>query len=143
MTRRPKLIFVAPGDIGKARVEPISWMKTCRGFATRGFEVTLLTLRVRRPDAVSRDAVWDHFNVEPVFRARVLPTLLTSSSGRRAFRLWALLWSGLTALAVIAAQLTRPRRLIVYARLPVLLAPFAVLSRALPVVRRPRLVYET
>ena len=59
------LLFLAPGDVRKARVEPISWMRTCEAFAARGLRVTLVTLRVRYPDAVNREAIWDHFGIPP------------------------------------------------------------------------------
>src|SRR5437870_2653090 len=47
-----RLIFLAPGDVSKGRVEPISWMRTCEAYAGHGLEVTLTTLRTRRPDSV-------------------------------------------------------------------------------------------
>lgn len=138
------LLFLAPGDVRKARVEPISWMRTCEGFAALGVSVTLVTLRVRYPDAVSREAIWDHFGMPRSFRIRMLPTPLQRDSSTPAFRLWAGLASAALAIAVCLRRLASPRHaLIVYARSPIMLAPFSLLRRLLPRGGRPTLVYET
>ena len=141
--RPAELLFLAPGDVRKARVEPISWMRTCEAFAARGVRVTLVTLRVRYPDAVARKAVWDHFGVPPTFRIRMLPTPLRRDSPTRAYRLWGGLASTVLAIAVIGRHAFRRRRLIVYARSPMMLAPFSLLRRLFPPGRRPTLVHET
>jgi glycosyltransferase involved in cell wall biosynthesis len=118
-------------------------MRTCAAFAEQGADVTLATLAVSRPDAVRRDAVWRHFGVAPGFRILEVPTPLRHDSSVRAFRLC----GGAAALALAAATVARlavrPRRFVVYARSPVLMAPFALLRRLLPGRRRPRLVLET
>ncbi len=138
------LMFLAPGDVRKARVEPISWMRTCEAFAARGLRVTLVTLRVRYPDAVTREAIWDHFSVPPSFRIRMLPTPLRRDSSTRAFRFWGGLASAALAITVLLSRLVvRQPRLIVYARSPIMLTPFSLLRRCLPRGRRPTLVYET
>jgi len=138
------LLFLAPGDVRKARVEPISWMRTCQAFAARGLRVTLVTLRVQYPDAVTREAIWDHFSVPPSFRIRILPTPLRRDSSTRAFRFWGGLASAALAIAVLLSRLALRRPgLIVYARSPIMLTPFSLLRRFLPRGRRPRLVYET
>jgi hypothetical protein len=62
-----EVIFLAPGDVAKGRVEPISWMQTCRAYADQGFDVSLVTLRVRRPDGVARPAIWRHYGLKPSF----------------------------------------------------------------------------
>jgi glycosyltransferase involved in cell wall biosynthesis len=137
------LLFLAPGDVRKARVEPISWMRTCQAFAARGLRVTLVTLRVQYPDAVTREAIWDHFSVPPSFRIRMLPTPLRRDSSTRAFRLWGGLASAALAIAVMSRLALRRRRLIVYARSPIMLTPFSLLRRLLPRGWRPTLIYET
>jgi glycosyltransferase involved in cell wall biosynthesis len=138
-----ELLFLAPGDVRKARVEPISWMRTCQALAARGLRVTLATLRVRYPDAVSRREIWDHFSIPPTFRIRVLPTPLRRDSSTGALRLWGGLASTALAIAVISRLALRRRRLIVYARSPIMLTPFSLLRRLLPRGRRPTLIYET
>jgi glycosyltransferase involved in cell wall biosynthesis len=138
-----EFLFLAPGDVRKARVEPISWMRTCQAFAARGLRVTLITLRVRYPDAVSRETIWDHFSVPPSFRIRMFPTPLRRDSSTRVFRLWGGLASGALAIAVTSRLALRRRRLIVYARSPIMLAPFSLLRRFLPRGRRPTLIHET
>lgn len=105
--------------------------------------MTLVTLGVRYPDAVDREAVWDHFGIPPSFRIRILPTPLRRDSSTRAFRLWGGLASAALAIAIIGRLALRRRRLIVYARSPVMLTPFSVLRNLLPPGRRPTLVYET
>jgi glycosyltransferase involved in cell wall biosynthesis len=138
-----KLLFLAPGDVGKGRVEPISWMQTCRAYAARGFDVVLVTLKVRRPDAVPGQEIWQHYGLEPTFRIIVMPTLLGRSAPTWWFRLWAGLAASSFALRTAALQLIRPRRVVVHARLPILAAPFVLLQRMLPRSRRPLLVLET
>ena len=137
------LLFLAPGDVRKARVEPISWMRTCEAFAARGLRVTLVTLRAHYPDAVRREAVWDHFSIPPSFRIRMLPTPLSRDSSTRAFRIWGGLAAAAVAIAVLGALSLSRRRLIVYARSPIMIAPFLLLRRLFPRGRRPTLVYET
>ena len=77
---RGELLFLAPGDVTKGRVEPIAWMRTCEAYAQAGLAVTLVTLRVRRPDAISDGEVWTHFGIDQSFTIRSLPTLLASDS---------------------------------------------------------------
>jgi glycosyltransferase involved in cell wall biosynthesis len=141
--RPPRLVFLAPGDVRKGRVEPISWMRTCSAFSDRGFDAWLVSPLVRRPDSVPASAIWKHFDVAPSFRLLELPVPLRHDAGVRSFRLWAGLATALVALGVLAAQLLWPRRLIVYGRSPILLLPFLGLRRLLPPSRRPSVVYET
>jgi glycosyltransferase involved in cell wall biosynthesis len=138
-----EFLFLAPGDVRKARVEPISWMRTCHAFAARGLRVTLVTLRVRYPDAIRPEAVWNHFGVPPTFCIRVFPTPLRRGSSSSAFRVWGGLASVCVAVTALGRVAFSSRRLIVYARSPLLLTPFVVLGRLLPRSRRPKLVYET
>jgi glycosyltransferase involved in cell wall biosynthesis len=138
-----ELLFLAPGDVRKARVEPISWMRSCQAFAARGLRVTLVTLRVRYPDAVARNAIWDHFSVPPSFRIRMLPTPLRRDSSTLAFRLWGGLASTALAIAVMSRLALRRRGLIVHSRSPIMLTPFWLLRRLLPQGRQPTLIYET
>jgi glycosyltransferase involved in cell wall biosynthesis len=140
---RMKVLFLAPGDVRKARVEPISWMRTCLSFADRGADVRLVTLQTRRPDAVSRREIWSHFGVRPEFKILELPTTLTASSSTRAFRYFGGLGASVIALLTIARQALRPQPVVVYSRSPILAVPFAVLRRLLPPSRRPRLLMET
>jgi len=64
-------------------------MRTCEAYANLGFEVTLATLRVRRPDAVPDDEIWRHFGVDECFRIVTLPTRLDHDASVAEFRLWA------------------------------------------------------
>ena len=73
---RGELLFLAPGDAAKGRVEPISWMRTCEAFADAGLAVTLKTLRVRRPDGVTADGLWDHYGIAETFRVVATRTAL-------------------------------------------------------------------
>lgn len=139
-----ELLFLAPGDVSKGRVEPISWMRTCEAYAAEGLDVTLAALRVRRPDAVPDEAIWAHFGVEQRFRLRTLPTLLNAGGSVPAFRAWATVAGGAWAARSVARALLSPQPApIVHARAPVLLAPFAVLRRALGGSSRTLLVFET
>jgi glycosyltransferase involved in cell wall biosynthesis len=138
-----ELLFLAPGDVRKGRVEPISWMRTCSAFAERGIDVSLAALSWRMPDAIPLSEVWSHFGVRRSFRIRLLPTTLGRDSSTLAFRLSA--GSAATALALqaLVPRWRRPSGLIVYARSPIMMAPFAALRGALPRDRRPQLVFET
>jgi len=139
---RRELLFLAPGDVSKGRVEPISWMRSCEAYATAGLEVTLATLRTRRPDAVPKDEIWRHYGIDPCFRVLTLPTRLAYDSSVAAFRLWA--GAAGTALAARTATraVARSTATIIHGRAPVLLAPFAAIRYALPRRRRPLLVFE-
>jgi glycosyltransferase involved in cell wall biosynthesis len=138
-----QLLFLAPGDVGKGRVEPISWMQTCHAYAKAGLDVRLVTLGIRRRDAVSPDDVWSYYGVTPSFRISVMPTILGPSSSVTRFRFWA----GSAAVVVVLQELVsgsvRSGRLVVHARSPVLAAPFAALRSVLPKAHRPVLVLET
>jgi glycosyltransferase involved in cell wall biosynthesis len=141
--RRPRVLFLAPGDIGKGRVEPISWMQTCRAYAMRGFDVSLVTLNVRRPDALSAHDVWEHYGFRPCFRITMVPTLLGRNARVSSFRLRAGLTSLVYALGIMTRQALRPTTVVIHTRLPVIAAPFILLRRLLPARRRPRIVFET
>src|SRR2546425_1100985 len=65
MLRPGSVLFLAPGDVAKGRVEPISWMQTCHAYAEHSEQVVLGTVQVRRPDAPAADRVWDHYGIEP------------------------------------------------------------------------------
>ncbi len=141
---RGDVLFLAPGDVSKGRVEPISWMRTCEAYARHGLRVTLATLRTRRPDGIPAADVWRHFGVDNSFRILTLPTRLDANAPVGVFRLWA----GAAAVAMAAASMPRAivRRSpvsIVHVRAPVLLAPFAATRHLLPAARRPRLIFET
>jgi len=143
MKRPDSLLFLAPGDVRKARVEPISWMKTCAAFADQGIDVTLVTLRIRMPDAVPRDAIWGHFGVAPVFSVWMLPSALTQSSSKAAFRLWAGVLATAIAVGVMLRATLTGHRPLIYARSLVMMAPVDALRRFVPRSRRPALVFET
>jgi glycosyltransferase involved in cell wall biosynthesis len=137
-----ELLFLAPGDVRKARVEPISWMRTCEAFAARGLDVTLASLKVRFSDAVAIEEIWDHFDVPRSFRVMLFPTPLTATSSTGLSRACAVLISAGFASRILSPVVVTRRSLIVYARTPALLAPFAALTRVIP-NRRPKLVFET
>jgi glycosyltransferase involved in cell wall biosynthesis len=141
--QRPQVLFLAPGDVAKGRVEPISWMHTCRAHAQHGLDVTLFTLRVRRPDAVSRSAVWDHFGIEPSFRIVEMPTPLGRDSPTWWFRIWAAMAAFLIAIFKSAQAATGNRALVVHSRSPILSLPFLAVRKLLPKRRRPLVVLET
>jgi glycosyltransferase involved in cell wall biosynthesis len=138
-----RVLYLAPGDVAKGRVEPISWMRTCGAYAEAGFDVSLLTLKVRRPDGVPADELWTYYGMKPTFQIVAVPTLL----GRDAPVWWFRLWAGSSALALALAvtlrQAIRPRATLVHTRLPILAVPFVCLRRLLPAKRRPRIVFET
>lgn len=139
----PDVVFLAPGDVSKGRVEPISWMQTCRAYSKQGADVTLVTLRVRRPDAIPTESVWAHYGVRPSFRIVVLPTPLRHDSSI----LWFQICAGLSAFSFgvprLARALVSRRKLVVHARGPVLLLPFVLLRGLLPRGRRPVLILES
>jgi glycosyltransferase involved in cell wall biosynthesis len=141
--RTLRVLFLAPGDVSKGRVEPISWMQTCRAYAERGADVTLVTLRVRRPDAIPKRSVWDHFGLPRSFRIVAVPTLLGHNASTPWFRLWAGMPALALALFTAIGQALRPKTVVVHARVPILAAPFVLVGRLLPERRRPLLVLET
>ena len=140
---RTRVLFLAPGDVGKGRVEPISWMQTCRAYSERGLDVTLVTLRVRRPDAVTTGAVWDHYGISPSFQLVTLPTPLGRDAPTWRFRLFGGLAASAIALVALARQTTSRSRLVVHSRSPILTVPFVLLRALMPKSRRPTIVFET
>jgi glycosyltransferase involved in cell wall biosynthesis len=138
-----ELLFLAPGDVRKGRVEPIFWMQTCRAFAERGLDVSLVSFRTSRPDGIPLASIWDHFGIPEQFRVSELPTPLRHKSPVGWTRLWFAVGAAILALAKLSRQAVRPRPLIVYSRLPTLLAPWIALRGLLPASRRPFIVYDT
>jgi glycosyltransferase involved in cell wall biosynthesis len=142
-SRTLRVLYLAPGDVSKGRVEPISWMQTCRAYAEGGADVTLVTLRVRRPDAIPKRSVWGHFGLPASFRIVAIPTLLAHDAPTNWLRVCAGLPALALALGTVAGQAVRPRNILVHARSPVLAAPFVLVRRLLPTRRRPLLLLET
>jgi glycosyltransferase involved in cell wall biosynthesis len=119
-------------------------MRTCEAYAGQGLDVTLVALRMRRPDAVADDQLWDHFGIERRFRVRTIWTPLTHDASVRAFRLWGGGVGVRLAFETYAhAAADRQHRPIVHARAPVMLAPFVGTRSLVPRSRRPALVFET
>ena len=140
--RASRVFFLAPGDVSKGRVEPISWMQTCHAYAERGADVTLVTLRVRRPEAFA-GTVWDHFGLPRSFRIVAVPTLLGRNPSTHWFRLSAGVPALALALFTALQQAFRPRKVVVHARAPIFAAPFVLVRPLLPARRRPLLLFET
>jgi glycosyltransferase involved in cell wall biosynthesis len=142
--RRGRVVFLAPGDVAKGRVEPISWMRTCAAYAAAGFDVTLVTLKVRRPDGISAAVVWSHYGIGPSFRIVEAWTPLGRNPSLLWFRLWAGFIASKTAMRLMVRQLLGAAKpTVVHVRLPILAAPFLILGRFLPSSRRPRVIFET
>ncbi|CAN5669149.1 hypothetical protein BH18ACT13_BH18ACT13_01780 [soil metagenome] len=141
--QRRELIYLAPGDVSKGRVEPILWMRTCEAYAQQGLNVTLMSLRIRRPDSIRPGEVWEHFGLERSFRIAQFPTMLKHDGSVAAFRLWAVAAASAAAGLCSARSVAFRASPIVHARAPVLLAPFIGLKRVLPRGSRPRIVFET
>lgn len=138
-----RLLFLAPGDIGKGRVEPISWMQTCHAYANAGLDVRLVTLGIRRRDAVSASEIWTYYGLTRSFRISVMPTILGPNPSVSSFRLWAGSAAFVLAIKELVSGSARSGPLLIHARSPVLAAPFAALRRVLPEAHRPMLVLET
>lgn len=137
-----RLLFLAPGDVRKGRVEPISYMRTCDAFARRGLDVHLVTPRIRRVDAIPKETVWAHYGLEESFSIHELPTPLKATSRTWLFRVAAAAVFGIAAIvAALESLIRRGGQTVVYGRLPILLIPFLVTSRVFR--RRWRFVYET
>ena len=81
------LLYLAPGDPRKGRVEPIEWMRTCAAFTSVGVQTRLVALSLAVPDRVAFGAVWEHFGLEPTFRIRLVPTPFGDRPSGLAFRL--------------------------------------------------------
>jgi hypothetical protein len=141
--RRQSVLYLAPGDVAKGRVEPITWMQTCSAYAARGLEVVLVTLQVRRPDGQAADRIWSHYGLEPKFRVCTFPSPLRRHPPLWWFRLWAGIAALTYALRTGVVQIFRPRDAIIHARAPVSIGPFLLLNSLLPASRRTRLVFET
>jgi len=118
-------------------------MRTCAAYAAAGFEVKLVTFRVRRPDGIPLSDVWSHYGIEPSFQIVEAWTPLGRSAPVQWFRLWAALVASRTAVVVTVGQLFRAKPVLVHARLPILATPFLAIRRLLPSSRRPRVIFET
>jgi glycosyltransferase involved in cell wall biosynthesis len=139
MRTEPRLVYLAPGDVTKGRIEPIYWMQTCCAFAEHGLNVHLVALRVRMPDAIDPSEIWDHFGVRP-FRLTRVPTLLSAESTTFAFQFWAASISTAAALTVAASRRGHRGTTVIYSKSPALLSGFVNLRPILP--RRLVLVME-
>jgi Glycosyl transferases group 1 len=129
--RGTPLLYLAPGDVTKGRIEPIYWMQTCRAFSQQKLRVHLIALRVAAPDAVDPADVWAHFGFEQSFRVSRVPTPLRTDSSTLAFQA-----SASAVSAAVAARLalrSRHGRGIVYTKSPALLG---ALARARPLLPR-------
>jgi glycosyltransferase involved in cell wall biosynthesis len=131
----PRLLFLAPGDIRKGRVQSIFFMRMSAAFARYGFDVRLFVPWLRRVDAIPKTAIWEHYGIGPTFRIRSLPTPLTAAAPTWWFQLVMTLASLSLALTEAARHLARPRTLVVYSRSPVFISAFVLLRFTF---RRPR-----
>lgn len=138
-----RLLFLAPGDVRKGRVEPISYMRTCAAFAARGLDVHLVTPWMHRVDAISKGQVFSHYGLEPTFRIHTLPTPLSGNAPTWWFRLCVGSAASMLALREAVRHAVRPVPLVLYTRSPVFVAPFLWFRPAFFRGPRPRLVMET
>ena len=75
-----RLFYVSPRDVRKNRADPVHIMKSCAEFARNGFDVTLITPRVKRNENVPLESVWELYGIEKTFRIIELPTFLSDDS---------------------------------------------------------------
>ncbi len=76
-----RLYYISPRDVRKNRADPVSIMKSCHEFSRLGFDVTLVTPSVKRPEnPATLDGLWDLYGMKPSFRILELPTDLTDHS---------------------------------------------------------------
>lgn len=142
--RRPtRVVFLAPNDVRKGRVEPIEWMRMCEAFAERGLDVQLVTPGISFPERIALDAVWEHFAIPRTFDISIIPTPFRGQPPKQLFRLWMGIASLGLAIAGLLRGLASSTPTVAYTRLPVLIAPWAALSVLLPRRLRPMLVLET
>ena len=93
-----EILYLAPGDVLKGRVEPILWMRTCEWLSRLGYKTTLYSTYFYRKENIRRADVFSHFGIEELFRIKFLPTLLsTKFSG--------LLWARLNLFSTFIVNL--------------------------------------
>ena len=83
------LLFLAPGDVLKGRVEPTIWMRMCQAYGELGLDVELVSLFTHRPDNVARNQIFEHYGLEkPEFKLTILPTPFFGESPTWWYRGW-------------------------------------------------------
>ena len=92
------VVYLAPHDVLKGRVEPILYMRTCQWLAAAGRRVTLIAPYFYRRENIRLADVFEHFGVPPTFQLSVTPTLLSLKTS-------SLLWTRVNLLAAFSLRL--------------------------------------
>lgn len=122
-----EVLYLAPGDVLKGRVEPILWMRTCEWLSRFGYKTNLYSPYFYRKENIRRADVFSHFGVEELFGIKILPTLLST-------RFSGLSWARLNLFSTYLAHLLpvfirRRKRTIFYSKGQVCMQVVCVLER--------------
>lgn len=77
-----KFIFFAPDDVLKGRVDPLCNVRLCEAMKELGYDVEMVSLRIRRSNAIEVDKLWEHYGVSTPFQFTFLYTPLSENSSR-------------------------------------------------------------
>jgi glycosyltransferase involved in cell wall biosynthesis len=80
-----KLYYLSIKDIRKNKADPVHVVKTCKEFVHNGFEVILVTPKIKRDNyKKKKDEVWDLYGIEKDFFKLVeLPTFIFEKLGSK------------------------------------------------------------
>lgn len=136
------LIYLAPGDVLKGRVEPTIWMRMCHHFAEMGLNVELITLYAYRRENIGRSQIFEHYGItDPHFKLTILPTPMTPSPPVWWSQSWTIGLNLLKGLLMLGNK--QPKRLVFYSRSPAAIYPYWWLRQWFRGEKRPLFFLET
>lgn len=123
------LLYLAPGDVLKGRVEPTIWMRMCQAYGDLGLDVELVSLYTHRSENVARNEIFRHYGIDqPGFNLSILPTPFFGDSPLWWYRGWTAALN--LAHGFIRSSVRRERHrpnLVFYARGPAAMYPYLLL----------------
>lgn len=140
------LLYLAPGDVLKGRVEPTIWMRMCQSFGKLGLDVELVSLYTYRRENIRRDNIFEHYGIEhPSFSLRILPTPLTLRSPLLWYRACTVTANFLHAVkrGVLLGESRSRKNLIIYSRGPAAIYPYLRLRNLFARYANVLYVFET
>ncbi len=89
MSKKKKLLYISPRDMRKNRADPVHIMMSCKAFVDNGWEVTLVTPRVKRKEykeyKVNKNEIWKLYNLTSIFKIIELPTFFLTDGSNQNF----------------------------------------------------------
>jgi len=141
-----RLVYLAPGDVLKGRVEPTIWIRMCQAFAEAGIVTELVTLYTYRRENIQRSEIFPHYGInDPKFRLTILPTPLTVKSHVLWYRIIVVGMNWFHAIKILlnAAFDRRGATFVFYSRSPAAIYPYLKLRWFFSKFCQVRFFFET